>query len=237
MKKIYIFSLICGLSACHSLNQMNLPDTVAPPKQNDIASKLMVQEKLIPTSYQYWATQTEQLPQIQAYKKFLQRQGIHSYIPDFEFFQTARDWQNCSYQEYEVPPRELWRNIVPVLNILNQFVEQKLINQFTVTSVYRNYVLNQCAGGAGASRHVFNAALDFRIGNETPDLIEQTEIENTKRKLCQFWRDQGQALNMGLGIYASGQIHIDAAGYRTWGVDHRYSSSPCLNNTLNDKQE
>jgi hypothetical protein len=28
--------------------------------------------------------------------------------------------------------------------------------------------LNRCAGGADASRHVFNAALDFRIGPEQP---------------------------------------------------------------------
>jgi uncharacterized protein YcbK (DUF882 family) len=98
--------------------------------------------------------------------------------------------------------------------------------------VYRSFALNQCAGGAGGSKHVFNAALDFRIGSETPDPIEQIHIENTKKKLCEFWIEQGEALNMGLGVYASGQIHIDAAGYRTWGVDHRYSSSPCINNFL-----
>ena len=28
----------------------------------------------------------------------------------------------------------------------------------------------------------------------------------------------GQSSNMGLGLYASGQIHIDTQGYRTWGT-------------------
>lgn len=116
-------------------------------------------------------------------------------------------------------------------------VEQKHIDQFTVTSVYRNYALNRCAGGAGGSKHVFNAALDFRIGSENPDPIEQIRIENTKKKLCEFWIEQGEALNMGLGVYASGQIHIDTAGYRTWGVDHRYTSSPCMNNSFNNNNE
>ncbi|VXA58370.1 Peptidase M15 [Acinetobacter proteolyticus] len=230
MKKIYLFGCICALSACHSPHQTIQPQHTALPQANLTRPELIVQEKQVPSSYQSWMSQPKYQQQIQAYKKFLKRQGLNSYIPDFEFFQTARDWQKCNYVEYEIPPRELWGNIVPTLNILNQWIEQKLIDQFTVTSVYRNYELNRCAGGANASRHVFNAALDFRIGSENPNLIEQTHIEETKAKLCQFWQDHGEALNFGLGVYASGQIHIDTAGYRTWGVDHRYSSSPCINN-------
>ena len=57
-------------------------------------------------------------------------------------------------------------------------------------------------------------------------------IQERKAKLCQFWLNSGEELQMGLGVYASGQIHIDSAGFRTWGADHRYSSSPCINNAL-----
>jgi len=32
---------------------------------------------------------------------------------------------------------------------------------------------------------------------------------------------------MGLGLYASGQIHIDTQGYRTWGPDLTRNSSMC----------
>ncbi|MCH7337168.1 D-Ala-D-Ala carboxypeptidase family metallohydrolase [Acinetobacter sp. NIPH 2699] len=237
MNKIYLIGLSICLAACsqskvqptkqiHSVNDRNYSDI---PKSNKIIAH---KEKNVPVTYSVWASMPDHQQQIQAYKGYLQQQGLSTRVPDFEFFQTARDWQKCNDAEYEVPPRELWPNIVPTLNILNQFIEQKLIDQFTVTSVYRNYHLNQCAGGAGASKHVFNAALDFRIGSENPDPIEQINIEHVKAKLCQFWRDQGEALNMGLGVYASGQIHIDASGYRTWGVDHRYSSSPCIKDSL-----
>ena len=57
--------------------------------------------------------------------------------------------------------------------------------------------------------------------------VDYSYIENTKFKLCQFWVQHGQSLNMGLGMYASGQIHIDTQGYRTWGPDHSRNSSMC----------
>ena len=136
-----------------------------------------------------------------------------------------------------MPNRELWNNSLSTLRVFKYLIAAKVLTDFEVTSVYRDLPLNQCAGGAGGSKQVFNAALDFRIGSETPDHIEQIHIEITIKKLCEFWIEQGEVLNMGLGVYASGQIHIDAAGYRTWGVDHRYSSSPCMNNFSNNNNE
>lgn len=62
-----------------------------------------------------------------------------------------------------MPPREIWSNIVPTLSILKALVDDGVINDFEVTSAYRALSLNRCAGGADASRHVFIAALDFRI--------------------------------------------------------------------------
>lgn len=123
----------------------------------------------------------------------------------------------CGVEPYAVPPREIWSNIVPTLSILKALVEDGVINDFEVTSVYRALSLNRCAGGADASRHVFNAALDFRIGPEQPSDLDQFNIQQTKTKLCQFWATKGQAFNMGLGVYASGQIHIDSQGFRAWG--------------------
>ncbi|WP_277561435.1 D-Ala-D-Ala carboxypeptidase family metallohydrolase [Acinetobacter beijerinckii] len=237
MKKIYMLGFICCLSACQSPNQAISFNQHAKHVINTTIPKIILKPKPIPASYQMWTMQADHQQQIQAYKNFLKAQGIDAFIPDFEFFQTAKDWQKCNYVEYEVPPRELWNNIVPTLNILHKLLQEGRIDQITVTSVYRSFALNQCAGGAGGSKHVFNAALDFRIGSETPDSIEQIHIENTKKKLCEFWIAQGEALNMGLGVYASGQIHIDTAGYRTWGVDHRYSSSPCMNNFSNNNNE
>jgi hypothetical protein len=64
--------------------------------------------------------------QIEHYKNFLKQQ-LYILIPNFEFFQTARDWQKCNATEFEVPPQELWNNIVPTLNILDQRQQQILM--------------------------------------------------------------------------------------------------------------
>ncbi|MDB0196634.1 peptidase M15, partial [Acinetobacter baumannii] len=33
--------------------------------------------------------------------------------------------------------------------------------------------------------------------------------------------------NLGIGLYSSGQIHIDTQGYRTWGPDLTRNTSMC----------
>ena len=49
---------------------------------------------------------------------------------------------------------------------------------------------------------------------EQPSDLDQFNIQQTKTKLCQFWATKSKAFNMGLGVYASGQIHIDSQGFR-----------------------
>jgi uncharacterized protein YcbK (DUF882 family) len=126
-----------------------------------------------------------------------------------------------------IPNRELWKNQVETLRIFKYLVAAKVLTDFEVTSVYRDLSLNQCAGGAGSSRHLFNSAIDFRIGPVYPMPQDYAYIEHTKFRLCEFWRQHGQSFNMGLGLYANGQIHIDTYGYRTWGPNLSRTSSPC----------
>lgn len=190
-------------------------------------TKPVVRIKPQPEAYVAWLASADHRQAVQAYKQFLKQKGLANLVPDHELLRSARDWQKCGVEPYAVPPREIWTNIVPTLSILKALVEDGVINDFEVTSVYRALSLNRCAGGADASRHVFNAALDFRIGPEQPSDLDQINIQQTKTKLCQFWETKGQALNMGLGVYASGQIHIDSQGFRSWGPDHHYRTSIC----------
>lgn len=251
IKRVFFSYLVLCLSACSQQKTgqhapyISLPpitkdstakkSTTAPQKQ--VIPFIKVAEKTIPTTYLDWLYQSNHQQQVKAYKTFLQQQHVGNIVPDFELFQTARDWQKCKAQEFEIPPQELWGNIIPTLQILKQLVDTGILDDFTVTSVYRNFNLNDCAGGADSSRHVFNAALDFRIGSAQPSPDEQPTIQQTKHKICQFWQEHGANFNMGLGVYASGQIHIDSAGYRTWGVDHRSTSSPCLVTALSNEHQ
>lgn len=183
--------------------------------------------KVIPNSYHHWSSVSYNLGLARDYDQFLQRNQVGNIIPMHELLRTARDWQKCGRSEYMVPTRELWNNQIPTLRVFKYLVAAKVLTDFEVTSVYRDLPLNKCAGGANSSRHLFNSAIDFRIGPQYPRAEDYAFIEATKFKLCQFWSQHGQSFNMGLGLYASGQIHIDTQGFRTWGPDLSRRSSMC----------
>ena len=224
--KRYFGLILLSLTACST--QTPKPTTPLHTRTSlPQPTKTVVKIKPQPEAYVAWLASADHRQAVQAYKQFLKQKGLANLVPDHELLRSARDWQKCGVEPYAVPPREIWSNIVPTLSILKALVDDGVINDFEVTSAYRALSLNRCAGGADASRHVFNAALDFRIGPEQPSDLDQFNIQQTKTKLCQFWETKGQALNMGLGVYASGQIHIDSQGFRSWGPDHHYRTSIC----------
>jgi hypothetical protein len=224
--KRYLGLLLLSLTAC-STHTPKPTIPLQPQSKLPQPSRIVGKIKPQPEDYIAWLASADHGQSVQAYKQFLKQKGLANLVPDHELLRSARDWQKCGVEPYAVPPREIWSNIVPTLNILKALVDDGVINDFEVTSAYRALSLNRCAGGADASRHVFNAALDFRIGPEQPSDLDQFNIQQTKTKLCQFWETKGQALNMGLGVYASGQIHIDSQGFRSWGPDHHYRTSIC----------
>ena len=195
--------------------------------QERIIIERPVPPKTVPYAYNAWVATSDNLRRVREYEVFLEQNGVGNIIPSFELLRTARDWQKCGRSQYMIPNRELWNNQIATLRVFKYLVAAKVLTDFEVTSVYRDLPLNQCAGGANSSRHLFNSAIDFRVGPAYPHAEDYAFIENTKFKLCEFWAQHGQSLNMGLGLYASGQIHIDTQGYRTWGPDLSRHSSMC----------
>ena len=212
--------------------------TTKVPQNNNIGKRIYIPQeqvtitrpipnKIEPASYRIWLNQGENYARVREYEQFLTRNNLAHIIPSFELLRTARDWQKCGRSEYMVPNRELWNNSLSTLRVFKYLIAAKILTDFEVTSVYRDLPLNQCAGGASSSRHLFNSAIDFRIGPEFPQPQDYAFIEQSKFKLCQFWAQHGQSLNLGIGLYSSGQIHIDTQGYRTWGPDLTRNSSMC----------
>lgn len=195
--------------------------------QEQVITQRPVPQKVVPTSYLQWLSEGENRKHAYEYEQFLTRNNVGNIIPSFELLRTARDWQKCGGSEYAIPNKELWNNQIATLRVFKYLIATKVLTDFEVTSVYRDLPTNQCAGGANSSRHLFNSAIDFRIGPQYPQGSDLAFIDDTKFKLCQFWYQYGQSLNMGVGLYASGQIHIDTQGYRTWGPNLSRSSSMC----------
>ncbi|MEB3752798.1 D-Ala-D-Ala carboxypeptidase family metallohydrolase [Acinetobacter sp. MD2(2019)] len=195
--------------------------------QEKVSTQRPIPQKVVPESYVQWLSVGDHRQRVYEYEQFLAKNNVGSIIPSFELLRTARDWQKCGVDEYAVPNRELWNNQIATLRVFKYLIATKVLTDFEVTSVYRDLPTNRCAGGATSSRHLFNSAIDFRIGPQYPKGSDFSFIDDTKYKICQFWYQYGQSLNMGVGLYASGQIHIDTQGYRTWGPNLSHASSMC----------
>lgn len=131
-----------------------------------------------------------------------------------QLLRTARNWQACNEAPFAVPPRELWDNLVPTLAIYDALKAQDIVPKTTVIrSIYRNPTLNACVGGAAKSRHLDNNAVD--IWDDS--WHDADELMRAQSALCQFWATDGARLNLGLGLYATGAVHLDTGGYRIWG--------------------
>lgn len=175
------------------------------------------------SSYETWLQQGDHVAQVKAYEASLTTHGVANVLPMSELLSAARDWRGCASEPFVIPPPELHHRIAGTLQILAQLrASPDLLPSFSISSGYRPPALNRCAGGASQSSHLQNVALDLDLNLASP-FDEERVIE----KLCVFWKTRGLRLNMGLGVYGGGRIHIDAAGFRTWGTDYRKASSPC----------
>lgn len=231
-----VISLVClpfVVSGCttpqQSQHSTKVQSTVLIPQQlpkPPPPSHILIQQP--PADYIVWLNQADHKQRVVELEKFLKFHRVDQAVPTYQLLRSARDWAKCGSSPYAIPSAELWGNALPTLKIIQYLVDTNVLRDFEVTSVYRDYSLNICAGGAPGSKHVYNSAIDFRLGpvdlSRSEDLIM---VEDTKIKLCNFWNQHGEKLNMGLGVYASGQIHIDTQGYRTWGPDHTRYTSIC----------
>lgn len=230
MKKSYatlgLIIISLGICSCTTTpQQQTIQKKTQAPKFNILHSIKI--KKITPVSYYVWLEKHNNHQRVKAYKDYLSSQGVTMVAPDFELFRSARGWQECQYEQYDIPDQSVWANAVPTLQLLEKLVNVGILTDFELTSAYRSPILNACVGGAKESSHMQNSAVDFRIGSEFPTLFEQSNIADTKIKLCKFWQTEGPKYNMGLGVYSTGQIHIDTKGFRTWGPDHTWHSSIC----------
>lgn len=155
------------------------------------------------------------------YRTFLQREDAADVVPMGALLRTSRRWRPCLHDEFAIPPRELWRNMPATLRVVHELRDAGILDPSLARSVYRDAAINRCAGGSAGSKHRENRAIDFDLP-ANPDNVA---------RLCAFWRERGPALHLGLGFYTPTAIHIDTAGFRTWGQDHHRATSLCIDKT------
>nr|WP_285862157.1 D-Ala-D-Ala carboxypeptidase family metallohydrolase [Pseudomonas sp. BGr12]MDL2420862.1 D-Ala-D-Ala carboxypeptidase family metallohydrolase [Pseudomonas sp. BGr12] len=151
-----------------------------------------------------------------AFREMLVGARLYGIVPIHQLLRSASDWKLCSAQPFAVAPASQWPAVRSTLQLLKTLGDQRVLQRYEVVSTYRDPRLNRCAGGAVGSAHTRAFAVDV--------LLPAWADPNP---LCRFWQTQGKAWNMGLGRYPSGRIHIDTAGFRTWGGDFSAGSSFC----------
>ena len=150
------------------------------------------------------------------FREMLVDARLYGVVPIHQLLRSASDWRLCKASPFAVPPASHWPAVRSTLALIKTLDQQGILRQFEVVSAYRDPRLNACAGGAPSSAHMRAFAVDL--------LLPAWADPNP---LCRFWQQHGQAWNMGLGRYPSGRIHVDTAGYRTWGGDGGAGSSFC----------
>ena len=162
--------------------------------------------------FAHWAGDHE----TRGFRQMLVDARLYGVVPIDQLLRSASDWRLCSAQPFAVAPAAQWPAVRSTLQLLKTLREQGVLQRYEVVSTYRDPRLNRCAGGAVASAHTQSFAVDLLL----PPWADPNP-------LCTFWQTHGKTWNMGLGRYPSGRIHIDTAGFRTWGGDFSAASSFC----------
>ena len=146
---------------------------------------------------------------VRAFHNYLVNNGVAGVAPTWQLLRTATDWQRCGADPFEVPPTSEWANIVATLRFIGAYIVP-VLGPVEPVSVYRNPMLNVCAGGAQTSTHREMGAVDI-----VP--LRPITREALMVQLCAIHTAHPDSSN-GLGFYKGLRFHIDARKYREWGT-------------------
>ena len=172
------------------------------------------------TGYRVWvASQPSRALLVQGFNTYLTNQGVAGVVPTWQLLRTATAWRSCGAEPFEIPPTSVWPNLVETLQYVKAHVIP-VVGPVEPVSVYRNPILNQCAGGAADSAHRHLFAVDM-----VP--LRPTSREAMIRGLCAIHAWQGSGFEVGLGFYSKLRFHIDSRKFRKWGADGSAGSIGC----------
>ena len=149
--------------------------------------------------------------QVKSFNEYLDLAGVAGIVPTWQLFRTATSWHECGGQPFEVPPTAEWPHIIQTLRYIRDYVIPA-VGPVEPVSVYRNPVLNKCAGGAPESAHKLDSAVDMVPLKPItrPALI---------KTLCDVHTAHGEPYAAGLGFYAFLRFHVDSIKFRRWNMD------------------
>lgn len=187
------------------------PTDAAPATSDDPAAAYITvgQDE---AGYRAWyLAAPERAIEVKALNDYLVSAQVAGIVPTWQLLRTATAWKECGAQPFEVPPTSEWPHIIQTLRYVRDYVIP-VVGPVEPVSVYRNPILNQCAGGAPESAHMEYAAIDLvPLQPITRDVLIKT--------LCDTHTAHGAAYGTGLGFYAYLRFHVDSMKFRRWNMD------------------
>ena len=187
------------------------PVPAPPPAAFDPAAEYITAGQDEPGYRSWYLAAPWREGQVKAFNEYLDSAGVAGIVPTWQLFRTATSWHECGGQPFEVPPTSEWPNIIQTLRYIRDYVVPA-IGPVEPVSVYRNPVLNKCAGGAPESAHKLDSAVDMV---PLKPITRQALIKT----LCDVHTAHGEPYAAGLGFYAFLRFHVDSTKFRRWNMD------------------
>ena len=187
------------------------PQPVAASPVWDPAAQYIAAGQDEPGYRSWYLADGSRAAQVKSFNNYLAAAQVSGVLPTWQLLRTATSWRSCGAQPFEVPPTSEWPNIIQTLRYVRDYVIPE-IGPVEAVSVYRNPQLNVCAGGAPASAHKLDSAIDM-----VP--LKPITREVLMRTLCAGHSENGPRYNAGLGFYAYLRFHVDSTKFRRWNMD------------------
>ena len=182
-----------------------------PPAARSPAADYITAGQDEPGYRSWYMAMPSRAAQVKSFNAYLETWRVAGILPTWQLFRTATSWEQCGGQPFEIPPTSEWPNIVQTLRYVHDYVVPA-VGPVEAVSVYRNPVLNKCAGGAPESAHKHYSAIDM-----VP--LKPTTREDLMRALCADQARRGPDYQVGLGFYAFLRFHVDTTKFRRWNMD------------------
>jgi hypothetical protein len=151
------------------------------------------------------ASTKKQTSAIAEFQQILDKRGIEFFTAEEVFFKGA---SNAKFQNNTDPPRKLWNNILPTLDIADT-ARFNIKKPLRISSAYRSPAYNKSigAGAATNSQHIQFRALDLAAPPAT-----------LKKLYAELMAMRAKGYKIAIGRYP-GFIHIDTRGTNaSWGT-------------------
>ncbi|MGN6848333.1 MAG: hypothetical protein ACTHJK_02460 [Sphingomicrobium sp.] len=214
MKMIALaFLLVASLAAAQPAQLASPPPVAAAPAPAnwDPAGPYIAPGQDEPGYRSWYLALPSRAAQVKAFNDYLVANQVGGILPTWQLLRTATSWKECGQQPFEVPPPDEWPHMVETLRYVRDYVIPA-VGPVEPVSVYRNPVLNVCAGGAPESAHRLDSAIDM-----VP--LKPIDRVTLMRTLCGIHTEHGAAYNAGLGFYAYLRFHVDSTKFRRWNMD------------------